>query len=1312
MQSFLCFFWVLLATGFCTKWDGITPWFSDSSCNCNGFSHRCFFDKELYEATGHGGHCLDCIGNRDGPNCERCKDNYYQRDNNYCVPCNCNELGSRSLQCNSEGRCQCKPGVTGEKCDHCDVNYYDFGPQGCKECGCYPPGSMNNEPKCDPYTGTCECKENVEGIRCRTCKPGFFNLDEDNEFGCTPCFCYGHSSVCHSAPGYSKVSIESMFGRHSERWIAEDTSHRNLSLQYISEQQVVSVMAPERENAYFVAPDRFLGDQRASYNQDLEFKLRIGRNGPTPAIEDVILKGAGITISQTIFGQANPLPTTTTQSYKFRLHENPDYGWQPRLSARDFMSLLANLTALKIRGTYTPQGVGFLDEVRLDSARRGAAGAPVSWIEMCQCPAGYVGQFCESCAPGSRHDPPSGGPFAPCVPCNCNNHADTCEANTGRCICQHNTAGDNCDRCNKGYYGNALQGTPYDCSLCPCPNQGACIQLADETVVCLECPKGYSGPRCDLCSDGYYGDPVGRDGPVRLCLPCDCNNNVDPNAVGNCNRTTGECLKCIYNTGGPQCDQCLPGFYGDALALPKGDCQPCQCYHVGTEETDSGPPICDQLNGQCKCKPHVIGTNCDQCEPGYYNIISGNGCQACNCDPVGSLNHTCDTTTGKCSCITGVTGLRCDVCQAYYYGFSADGCKPCECDNIGSVALQCDPSGQCPCLDNVEGRRCDRCKENKFDRQQGCVDCPPCYNLVQDAVRSHRANLKHLDSVLGDIAANPTVINDEEFEHKLREVLAKVEQLWNDAKTATKGGDKTLLDELTELHGKLDDVQILMGQIRNWTQEALAETTEAERNATQAEQIIESARDALQSALDYLQTDGAAALAKAMERSIEFGQQSQQMSDIAREARLLAQQQKEEADNIRKNADKSLNISTEAFELAKEAINQQKNISDELRLLGSDLAHVRDNLEMTKHLAADAKGHVGNVHTDALALFTDVHALTIPNIDTASMKNDAQNIAAEATDIERRVNKLLDNYQGVLDDVEEQLQDAQQILQNAVQQQQITDELLADTDVANSLAEDAVKLGNKTLQEAQQTLKTLQEFDDQVQESKAKALAALQTVPEIERLIKEAQEKTTNAQEALAGAESNAENARNVAQDAQQKYAEQASKEADEIRKSAEETKEEAGKLRDEADNLAGRVAVTASKLKGLEEQASTESTVIDKAKEKVGQAKSTVAEGTKKIQNALEEVNNIMKDLADLVDFDEDALNQLERKLEQAEHEFNSAQLDEKLEDLNKAKIAQSQLVRSYEDEILKLRAEVRNIEEIHNSLPNDCFKRTRLEP
>ncbi len=35
--------------------------------------------------------------------------------------------------------------------------------------------------------------------------------------------------------------------------------------------------------------------------------------------------------------------------------------------------------------------------------------------------------------------------------------------------------------------------------------------------------------------------------------------------------------------------------------------------------------------GQCKCKPHVTGRDCSQCEPGFWNLASNKGCEACNC---------------------------------------------------------------------------------------------------------------------------------------------------------------------------------------------------------------------------------------------------------------------------------------------------------------------------------------------------------------------------------------------------------------------------------------------------------------------------------------------------------------------------------------------------------------------------------------------------------------------------------------------------------------------------------------------------------
>ncbi|XP_017769174.1 PREDICTED: laminin subunit gamma-1-like [Nicrophorus vespilloides] len=1279
-------------------------------CNCNGFSQRCFFDKELYQRTGHGGHCLDCLANRDGPNCERCKENYYQREDQSCIACNCDPVGSRSLQCSSEGKCQCKPGVTGAKCDRCDANHYQFGPNGCKSCGCSIEGSSNNQPSCDPYTGICSCKENVEGKRCKECKPGFFNLDSENDFGCTPCFCYGHSSECVSAPSYSKYQLVSAFTKSNERWKGVDSNNRSIALQYNGLTQSIGATSLGSEAVYFLAPDRYLGDQRASYNQLLTFTLRIGENRAIPTPTDIILEGAGTYITNHIFAQGNAVPSLQNYEYTFRLHESHIYGWSPRLSARAFMSILTQLTAIKIRGTYSPGGVGFLAHVKLETASRGVAGRSAHWVEQCRCPQGYVGQYCESCAPGYRHSPSLGGPFMPCIPCDCNKHAEICDSETGRCICQHHTAGDNCERCARGYYGNALSGTNSDCLSCGCPNGGACIQL-DEDTVCVECPVGYTGHRCDSCSDGYFGDPSGRFGQRTPCQQCDCNLNIDPNAIGNCNTTTGECLKCIHNTEGYKCDRCLSGFYGDALSLPKGDCQPCRCMPHGTFEGRDGNLMCDQFTGSCNCKPHVHGKNCDLCEDGYYNIVTGEGCSSCNCDSVGSFNHTCNIYSGQCFCRPGITGLRCDQCETNKYGFSAEGCRDCECDGIGSQDMQCDSHGQCPCLENVEGRKCDRCKENKYDRQRGCVDCPDCYNLVRDASRRHLMKIHQLRSILDEIERNPTVIDDRSFEKKLQKIQDEVLDLNNRAKAGLGTDDKTLEEKLDEISKRQEEISEILEEINENILLAKHQDGFAQTNITETENILKDVSLLIENSLETVSTQGKLALERAQKRAKLFGQQSENMTKISLEARKLSDALENEAADILSVSGEAKIKSIEAYDLAKNLTDQKKNITQEIRSLNNDITNTEAKLERVKQWSVDAHKKSSDIKNSALSLLNDAQNLVVPEVDIDKLKKDSDIVNVDARAILDATEALLADNEKMLDEIDEQLNISTELLNRGNDQEESFNDLKADFDLYRSQAENAVKLGDNTLNDAQAMYATLSEFDKQVQESKEAAQQSLREIPEIRALIDEANDIIGDAQKLLLDAKENAESALDRAKNARD-LAIQATKDAENVKLEVEVMSNNATDLKTEAELMADRVENTANEFRRLLEQTGSNDTLLNLAKDKVGIAQKDSQDATKKVHDILKEVEAIVKELDNLPDFDEEELNRLEQNLRNAEQRVKDANLEEILRNLQIEQKEQNALVESYNEEIKRLSKEVENIEQIAAALPEGCFRKFVLEP
>ena len=937
------------------------------------------------------------------------------------------------------------------------------------------------------------------------------------------------------------------------------------------------------------------------------------------------------------------MPSYELQEYVFKVH--PKFGWLPALSISEFMLVLSNVTSIQIRGSYTKDGVGFLDDFEMDSAELRGSGKPAIYIERCECPNGYEGQFCERCQPGYYHYK-DGGPFARCVPCTCNSHADYCDTESGKCECNHNTAGHNCEICALGFYGNSLQGTPDDCQQCPCPmiqeeggsnRIGACFEVVGDSnsPICTECPEGRDGTRCELCADGYFGDPNGMEGPVQPCQKCNCNGNVDSNAIGNCNRKTGECLRCVDDTDGFNCERCKSGFFGSATAVRKrGDpqnCQPCQCYPPGTYlDLEQGLPICDSYTGKCKCKKNVVGYDCDVCKDGYFKIKSNQGCDACNCDPIGSVNATCNVYSGQCSCRPGTTGLRCDMCKPNHFGFSVNGCKPCECDPTGSTDLQCDElTGQCPCRHKVEGRKCDRCMENTKSQETGgngekiCEPCEDCYDLVQDTANQHRANLESLDSLLQQIAENPEPVGDD-FEVKLKKLQIRVKTMVADAKISSQNDEgETLKDKLLNLGEKLEQVIDLVTEADQHLEIAEKSGIEARDNVDRSERVINRARDALKSAKSQMDVKGREALRKAQERAKKFGEGSEKMTQIAAEARKLVEQQEEDANEITSIAKQAFDMSNNAHQIALSAMKEQLSNANNIDKLKYKLMEVDGKLSTVEKLASNTLAKAENAYYEALTIHRQVLNLEVPSVRSEGLENQAEQIVEDSLRIKEDAERLMDEYQPVVRETMDKRVNLQDLLDRANIQQKEVNNRLEEIEHHKKKALLAVDVGNNVLTDAQNTLETLKDFENRVNNNKDAAEEALTQIQAISQTIQVAKDKTEESGKQLDDAENNSELALNIAITSKD-IAERASEKANEIVGSSSETSDAASKLKSDAEHLKDKLDETYDVIQLKNSTASKDTALATEALREANQAQTQARDASNKVAQAKQELEEI----------------------------------------------------------------------------------------
>uniref|UniRef100_A0AAQ6AFP7 Laminin subunit alpha 5 n=1 Tax=Amphiprion ocellaris TaxID=80972 RepID=A0AAQ6AFP7_AMPOC len=435
-----------------------------------------------------------------------------------CEICNCSRPGvvSPDVTCDTQtGQCRCKNNIVGRQCDRCAPGFYGY--PNCRPCDCNEAGT--EEEVCDSFTGQCLCKENVQGSRCDQCRVGTFHLDPTNPKGCTSCFCFGATDRCRSS---DKRRTEIM---NMEGWVLLGADRQEVPVTVYPGQDLVEADLSDVPDVYqdlhWHAPRTYLGDKVSSYGGYLRYRLHTQTmrgdvlSLPAEASRpDIILK----------------VQDTLTKSHP---HAGVFVGTHTgnSVSREELMMVLVGLESLQIRALHSQSAHSVsLRGAVLEGAEILPTGRHANNVEICMCPANYLGDSCQKCAPGYYRDT-IGLFLGKCVPCNCNGHSDHCLDGSGICVsCQHNTAGDHCERCQGGFLGNnSLDGQAVSCSSCPCPLRAPSNKSCDcrggrcdpRTGEC-RCPDGMTGKQCDTCSQRYSVPMENQHLLCRNKLKCVC----------------------------------------------------------------------------------------------------------------------------------------------------------------------------------------------------------------------------------------------------------------------------------------------------------------------------------------------------------------------------------------------------------------------------------------------------------------------------------------------------------------------------------------------------------------------------------------------------------------------------------------------------------------------------------------------------------------------------------------------------------------------------------------------------------------------
>ena len=155
-----------------------------------------------------------------------------------------------------------------------------------------------------------------------------------------------------------------------------------------------------------------------------------------------------------------------------------------------------------------------------------------------------------------------------------------------------------------------------------------------------------------------------------------------------------------------------------------------------------------------------------------------------------------------------------------------------------------------------------------------------------------------------------------------------------------------------------------------------------------------------------------------------------------------------------------------------------------------------------------------------------------------------------------------------------------------------------------------------------------------------------------------------------------------------------------------------ANELNAENDNIDHEVRTIGAQLQEFQGMIDNEHRKVDEVAELVGNAKSAAIETKQLATHALSEIRTILTQLNSIDSYDDNRLKELQRKLAKLEDQFKNSQIIERIKKLQIDKEAKTKILIRHADDMEQIKADVKNIDDIQQTLPDGCFRNLNLEP